>query len=70
MVGSLGLDEPHGIKLIQGPPIEKYDAVVLAVGHDCFKNMGYEGIHQFGKQNYVLVAVKQMLPSEFCDFQL
>ena len=70
VVGSLRPDETHGIKLIQEPLIGKYDAVVLAVDHDCFKNLGYEGIHQFGKQNYVLVDVKQMLPSEFCDFQL
>ena len=58
-------------------PIEKsallpktYDAVILAVGHSQFKEMGVEKIRALGKDLHVLYDIKYLLDSSESDLRL
>jgi len=54
--------EEYAIKLIEQPEQNSYDAIVLAVAHQEFMEMGAEKIRQLGKQQHVLFDVKNTLP--------
>lgn len=47
-----------------------YDAVILAVGHNEFKELGHEGIRNLCKPSSVLFDVKGLLPIEAIDDRL
>jgi UDP-N-acetyl-D-galactosamine dehydrogenase len=60
----------YGLKPIQEPKASHYDAIILAVAHKQFVEMGVERIRAFGKPNAVLFDVKYMLPAEQVDGRL
>ncbi|MGX1113383.1 UDP-N-acetyl-D-galactosamine dehydrogenase [Pseudoalteromonas sp. MBR-15] len=47
-----------------------YDAILLAVGHNEFKEMGAEQIRALGKEQHVLYDLKYVLPKESVDMRL
>ncbi len=47
-----------------------YDAIVIAVAHDQFKNMGAQAIRSLGKENHVLYDIKYLLSPEESDLRL
>ena len=47
-----------------------YDAIILAVKHDQFVQMGEEKIRALGKENHVLYDIKYILPAEKVDGRL
>lgn len=52
-------------------PIEgKYDAIILAVAHDEFKEMGVAELRKFAKKNHVLYDIKYILSKEDVDGRL
>jgi UDP-N-acetyl-D-galactosamine dehydrogenase len=63
-------EKEYGIRTIREPRKGHYDAIVLAVGHHQFRELGAEGIHNLGKDNHVLFDVKSMLPKESVDGRL
>jgi UDP-N-acetyl-D-galactosamine dehydrogenase len=61
----------YGLKcLAQAPASGKYAAIVLAVGHRQFAEMGAEGIKRLGMPGAVLYDVKSMLPLGAADRRL
>lgn len=60
----------EGVALVDEPTPHSYDAVVLAVAHDAFKNWGAERIRAFGKEPSVLFDVKRVLPADAVDGRL
>jgi UDP-N-acetyl-D-glucosamine/UDP-N-acetyl-D-galactosamine dehydrogenase len=60
----------YNIKPIDKPVEGKYDAVLLAVAHDEFKELSLEQIKAFGKDNYVLYDIKYLLKSNEVDGRL
>jgi len=60
----------YGLDLISEPKQDHYQAVVLAVAHNEFKELGAEKIRQFGTDNSVLYDVKHILPKEMVDGRL
>ena len=60
----------YGMSLIDMPKENYYDAIILAVAHNEFKNMGAETIRKFGKTNHVLYDLKYVLPKNFVDIRL
>ncbi len=60
----------YGICPIKQPLNGVYDAVILAVAHDQFKQMGAATIRAYGKPNCVLYDVKHILPVELVDGRL
>ena len=59
----------YGIELIT-PEQGVYDAIVVAVGHEEFRELGAAGIHAYGKPGAVVYDVKYILPPEAVDGRL
>jgi UDP-N-acetyl-D-galactosamine dehydrogenase len=59
-----------GIRIVGEPEVGAYDAVILAVAHHQYCEMGVERIRAFGKPNAVLYDVKQVLPKDRVDGRL
>jgi len=59
-----------GIKPIKKPMEGKYDAVLLAVAHDDFKELSSEQIKAFCKSNHILFDVKYLLNANEVDGRL
>lgn len=47
-----------------------YDAIILAVAHGQFVEMGVEKIRELGKQNHILYDLKYLFDSELSDIRL
>jgi len=60
----------YGIDLIGTPQADQYDAVIVAVGHHQFTELGADGIRHFGKSSSVLYDVKYVLPRDAVDGRL
>ena len=60
----------YGIKTIDTPVINNYDAVVLAVAHDEFKALTLDQIKSFGRDSFVLYDIKYLLKAEDSDGRL
>ena len=60
----------YGIKLISEYRQGFYDAIILAVGHDDFKQMGAKFIRSLGKDTHVLYDLKYVLPKKDVDIRL
>ena len=60
----------YGIELRREPAQEAYDVVVVAVGHQEFKDMGAEGIRRFGKDRSIIYDIKYLLPRDSADDRL
>ena len=60
----------YGIRPIAQPEQGAYDAIVLAVAHKEFIEMGADKIRRFGKTPHVLFDVKYALPSDAVDGRL
>ncbi len=63
-------NDEYNIKLIEEPIKGKYDAIVLAVAHDIFKDFSIEQIKDFGKDNYVLYDIKYLFGDDEVDGRL
>lgn len=57
----------YGIEITNELPPDKYDAVILGVAHNEFKELN---VKLLGKDNFVLYDVKWILPSEATDGRL
>ena len=59
-----------GVELISQPEQGAYDAIILAVGHREFVQLGGGGVRAFGKPTSVLFDVKSVLPRDVIDERL
>jgi len=62
--------EEYGIEPIETLEPGTYDAIILAVAHDQFRDMGAEQIRSLGKQGAVLFDIKGALPAAEVDGRL
>jgi UDP-N-acetyl-D-galactosamine dehydrogenase len=60
----------YGIAATSMPNDDSYDAIILAVGHTKFREMGAIGIRKFAKENSVLYDLKYVLSAEESDLRL
>ena len=60
----------YNIKPIDQPTEGRYDAILLAVAHDEFKELSLEQIKAFGKDNHVLYDIKYLLKADEVDGRL
>jgi len=60
----------YGIKPIDQPIEGKYDAILLAVAHNEFKELSLEQIKAFGKDSHVLYDIKYLLKANEVDGRL
>ena len=69
-VNSRDAEHEYGITPIVEPPQGKYDAIVLAVAHSQFREMGVERIRKLGRRDCVLFDIKSILPKDQVDGRL
>lgn len=60
----------YGISMLEQPAEGEYDAIIVAVAHDEFKQMGEQAIRAFGKSEHVLFDLKYILPVSGSDIRL
>jgi len=60
----------YGVSLVERPEEGRYDAVILAVAHDCFVERGVAGIRAFGRAKHVLYDIKSVLGKDEVDARL
>jgi UDP-N-acetyl-D-galactosamine dehydrogenase len=60
----------YDIELVQYLNKNQYDAVILAVAHKQFYELGAEGIRALAKRNSVIYDIKSILPVEAVDGRL
>ena len=60
----------YAISPIEAPVVGKYDAIILAVSHDEFKNMGAESLRKLGRENNILYDIKYILNADEVDGRL
>ena len=58
------------VNRIDDPEPGTYDAIVVAVAHDAFRDLGAENIRAFGKPRSVVFDVKHLLPASAVDGRL
>ena len=69
-VDSVEAKQECGIEPITQPVQGKYDAILLAVAHDEFKNLSPAEIRAFGKKNHVTYDIKYLLDANEADGRL
>jgi UDP-N-acetyl-D-galactosamine dehydrogenase len=69
-VNASEVGEEYDINLVTEPAKGAYDVVVIAVAHDCFRELGENGIKSYGKDNSVLYDIKYVLPADAVDDRL
>lgn len=69
-INPIEADHEYGITPITAPEKGKYDAVILAVAHRQFADMGAQQVCALGKPEHVLYDLKHVLPANVCDLRL
>lgn len=62
--------QEYGIELVAEPETGAYEAIILAVGHREFAELGAAGIRAFGKSGAVLYDIKYVLPAHAVEGRL
>jgi len=62
--------DAYGLDLVAEPAAGSYDAIILAVAHRQFVELGAANIRALGKPGCVLFDVRQVLPRELVDDRL
>lgn len=60
----------YGLELIDKPQAGFYQAIIICVAHNAFRELGAEGIRALGAPNHVLFDVKHVLPKDAVDARL
>lgn len=63
-------EHEYGITPIDQPKTGEYDAIILAVSHRQFKQMGLDEIKALGKANSVIYDIKYLFPADAVDGRL
>ena len=69
-VNEEAVKDQYQINQIKRPDDGRYDAIVLAVSHQKFHELGLENIRKFGKSEHVLYDLKYLFLKEETDLRL
>lgn len=69
-VDAKAIEKEHNLELIHSLQEGIYDAIILAVAHDEFKEFDVQALRRLGKLEHVLYDVKYMLPADVTDGRL
>jgi UDP-N-acetyl-D-glucosamine/UDP-N-acetyl-D-galactosamine dehydrogenase len=60
----------YGVALIPTPKKNAYDAIVIAVAHDVYRDMGIRKVRSLGKKTHLLFDVKYLFSADQTDQRL
>ena len=69
-VAAVEAKHEYALDLVERPEAGAYDAVILAVAHAQFRELGGEGVRALGKPEAVVYDVKSVLPRDAVDGRL
>ena len=69
-VSAAEAEDEYGIAPISAPNVDCYDAIIIAVAHQLFKEMGAVAIRALGKSTLVLYDLKYLLTAQEVDLRL
>jgi UDP-N-acetyl-D-galactosamine dehydrogenase len=69
-VTAIEAQHEYGITPVEQPELGMYDAIILAVAHHQFREMGAQKIRSFGKAGHVLYDLKYLFPAHASDLRL
>jgi UDP-N-acetyl-D-galactosamine dehydrogenase len=69
-VNSDDASKEYGVTMVDEPKPGGYDAIIMAVPHKQFENLGVKNIRSYGKPVHVLYDVKYLLPPGETDGRL
>ena len=69
-VEQVDAEHEYGIELLGAPVQDHYDGIVLAVGHEQFREMGIEKIRALGRIDHVLYDLKYLFSAAEVDLRL
>jgi UDP-N-acetyl-D-galactosamine dehydrogenase len=69
-INAADAEHEYGITPVAQPEAGAYDAVIIAVAHHQFVELGASGIRALGKPNHVLYDLKYVLSAEQSDIRL
>jgi len=69
-VSSKEVEAEYGLSLVEELEQDQYDAIIVAVAHHQFKDMGAEQIRTLGKQEHVLFDLKNVFAIDETDQRL
>ena len=64
------LKHEYGLKVIRDLKPRTYDAVVIAVAHKAFRELGVDGLRKLCKKAHVIYDIKQVFPASETDGRL
>jgi len=63
-------EHEYGINMVHAPTEGTYDAIVLAVAHHQFRDMGIEAIRKLGKAEHIFYDLKYVFEANAADLRL
>ncbi len=63
-------EEEFGFRTIENPAQRHYDAIIVAVAHDQFKEMGIDAVRKLAKNTAVIFDIKYVFPADKVDGRL
>lgn len=63
-------EQAYGVSLIDSPEASAYDAIILAVAHNEFRELSVASMRSWGKPLHVLYDLKYLLPKGQADLRL
>ena len=60
----------YGVELIEQPVAKKYDAIVLAVNHNQFRELTIDNVKSYGKEDHIIYDIKCLFPADQVDGRL
>ncbi len=64
------MDREYGLTTISNLPKNYYDAIIVAVAHDVFLEMGVSFVRKLGREKHILFDLKYLYPKELVDLRL
>jgi UDP-N-acetyl-D-galactosamine dehydrogenase len=63
--------DEYGVDVLSSDPqAGSYDAIILAVAHDQYRELGAQGVRQYGRSNALLYDIKSLYPRDSVDARL
>ena len=60
----------YGLELVESPDTGVYDAVLLAVAHDHFRELGAARLRAYGRHDHVLFDLKSVFQCDQSDIRI
>ena len=63
--------DEYGVDVLStDPQAGSYDAIILAVAHDQYRELGAQGVRRYGRSNALLYDIKSLYPRDSVDARL